>query len=277
MLTIGQLAAYTGVTVKAVRHYHRVGLLPEPERDGSGYRAYDAPAVVRLIRIRTLAEAGVPLARVRQLLDADEATFAEATADIDRQLRERLRALQEHRRRIAALRSGDTLAVPAEVVDYLDRLRAVGAPPQLLQAERDAWILVAARWPDSVPALMADKVAQLEDPQVVELYGLLGRLADDGQDEGLLRDIADRMCALYERAAASGHLALQDEVMPDPAFVALMDSFAEQAHPAVGRLRELIAERGWTGWTRVERLDGVAAGCSRRPLGPSRLAPAPPG
>ena len=64
MLTIGQLAAYAGVTVRAVRHYHQVGLLPEPERSSSGYRAYDADAVVALIRIRTLAEAGVPLARV---------------------------------------------------------------------------------------------------------------------------------------------------------------------------------------------------------------------
>ena len=65
MLTIGQLASYAGVTVRAVRHYHAKGLLPEPERDHSGYRRYDAHAVVELIKIRTLAEAGVPLARVR--------------------------------------------------------------------------------------------------------------------------------------------------------------------------------------------------------------------
>jgi DNA-binding transcriptional MerR regulator len=80
MLTISQLAAYAGVTVRAVRHYHATGLLPEPERDHSGYRRYDAKAVVELIRIRTLAEAGVPLARVRQLLAADEEEFAEAVA-----------------------------------------------------------------------------------------------------------------------------------------------------------------------------------------------------
>src|SRR6185503_13732067 len=107
MLTIGQLASYAGVTIRAVRHYHQIGLLPEPERDASGYRTYDAAAVVRLIRIRTLAEAGVPLARVRQLLDADPDTFAAATTQIDRQLRTQIRALQEHRRRIAQLGSGD--------------------------------------------------------------------------------------------------------------------------------------------------------------------------
>ena len=31
MLTISQLAAYAGVTVRAVRHYHSKGLLPEPD------------------------------------------------------------------------------------------------------------------------------------------------------------------------------------------------------------------------------------------------------
>ena len=42
MLTIGELASYAGVTVRAVRHYHAKGLLPEPERDHSGYRRYGA-------------------------------------------------------------------------------------------------------------------------------------------------------------------------------------------------------------------------------------------
>ena len=58
MLTIGQLASYAGVTVRAVRHYHAKGLLPEPERDRSGYRRYDAHAVVELIKVRTLTAAG---------------------------------------------------------------------------------------------------------------------------------------------------------------------------------------------------------------------------
>ncbi|MEV1178885.1 MerR family transcriptional regulator, partial [Nonomuraea sp. NPDC049784] len=91
MLTIGELASYAGVTVRAVRHYHAKGLLPEPERDHSGYRRYGAGAVVELIKIRTLAEAGVPLARVRELLQADEEEFAAAVADIDRRLRAEIR------------------------------------------------------------------------------------------------------------------------------------------------------------------------------------------
>ena len=253
MLTIGRLASYAGVTIRAVRHYHQIGLLLEPERDASGYRTYDAVAVVRLIRIRTLAEAGVPLARVRELLDADPETFAAATTEIDRQLRAQIRALREHRRRIAQLGSGDSLAVPEEVVDYLDRLRATGAPEAAIDGERDAWILMAARWPETIPAIMADKVAQLADPNIVRLYQLIGRIAENWQDEELLRETADHISELLEQAAVSGELDRQDELMPDAAFIRLMDSFADGAHPVVARLRELIAERGWTGWTRVEK------------------------
>ena len=253
MLTIGRLASYAGVTIRAVRHYHQIGLLPEPERDASGYRTYGAVAVVRLIRIRTLAEAGVPLARIRELLNADPETFAAATTEIDRQLRAQIRALQEHRRRIARLGSGDSLALPEEVVDYLDRLRATGAPEAMIVAERDAWILIAARWPDAIPAFMAQKVAELADPKMVRLYQLIGRIAEDWEDEELLRQTADLMSELFEQAAANGQLEWRDEHAPDPEFIRLMDAFADGAHPAVARLRELIAERGWTGWTRVEK------------------------
>lgn len=253
MLTIGQLASYAGVTIRAVRHYHQIGLLPEPERDASGYRTYQAAAVVRLIRIRTLAEAGVPLARVRELLDADPETFAAATTEIDRQLRAKIRVLQEHRRRIAQLGTGDSLALPKEVVDYLDRLRATGAPEAVIEPERDAWILMAARYPEMIQALMADKVAQLANPKIVRLYQLIGRIAENGQDEQFLRQTADLMSELLQQAPDSGELDRQDEHMPDAAFIGLMDSFSDASHPAVGRLRELIAERGWTGWTRIEK------------------------
>jgi len=253
VLTIGGLASYAGVTIRAVRHYHQIGLLEEPERDASGYRTYDAVAVVRLVRIRTLAEAGVPLGQVRELLNADPETFAVATAEIDRQLRAQIRALQEHRRRIAQLGSGDSLALPDEVVDYLDRLRALGAPEAIIEPERDAWILMAARLPEAIPALMAEKVTQLDNPKVVRLYQLIGQIAENGEDDELLRETADLLIELFEQAAASGELDRQDEHMPDAAFVGLMDSFADASHPAVARLRELIGERGWTGWTRIEK------------------------
>lgn len=255
MLTIGQLAAYAGVTIRAVRHYHQVGLLPEPERNVSGYRTYDADAVVRLIRIRTLADAGVPLARVQDLLDADTETFSEATAEIDRELRAQIRELQEHRRRIAQLASGDSLAVPEVVSDYLEMLRDIGATEELIAAERDAWILVAARYPDRIAAYMDDKVRQLEDPRNVRFYQLIVKMmsGDDAEEhEQLVQEMADLLVELFEEAAASGQLEQQELDMDDSAFVQLLDSMAEE-QPMVVRLQEILAERGWTGWTKIER------------------------
>src|SRR5690242_17227266 len=90
LITIGQLAAYAGVTIKAVRHYHERGLLEEPQRDSSGYRRYGARHAIDLVKIRTLAEAGVPLARIKELLAADPERFTAAIAEIDRGLRTRV-------------------------------------------------------------------------------------------------------------------------------------------------------------------------------------------
>ncbi|GAA1478426.1 MerR family transcriptional regulator [Nocardioides aestuarii] len=253
MLTIGQLASYAGVTVRAVRHYHHVGLLPEPARDHSGYRSYDAAAVVRLVRIRTLAEAGVPLARVEELLDADPDDFAAAVAEIDQRLRAEVQALQEHRRRIAALAAGDSLALPPEVVAYLDRLRTLGVAEEMVLGERDGWILMAARWPDRIPEFMVDKQQRLDDPRTVRLYLLIGELAQEGYDEERLVEVADLMVELTEESERDGELELAEEEMGDDAFIAVMDAFATDAHPMVARLQELMAERGWTGWSNMQR------------------------
>jgi DNA-binding transcriptional MerR regulator len=253
MLSIGRLAAYAGVTVRAVRHYHHIGLMPEPARDSSGYRTYDAGDVVRLIRIRTLAEAGVPLARVQGLLQASSEEFGEAVAQIDAALRARIRELQQHRRRIARLAAGDSLAVPPEVVPFLDKLRATGVPEALVEGERDGWILLAARWPELIPELMVDKMAQLDDPRTVQLYRLIGEMLDAGMDEDRLRVAADLLVEMIEESAERGELDRHSEATGDDAFIALVDSFAAGAHPMIERIQELMAERGWTGWTRIER------------------------
>ena len=255
MLTISQLAAYAGVTVRAVRHYHAKGLLPEPERDYSGYRRYDAAAVVQLIRIRTLADAGVPLSRVQELLAADETEFAAAVEEIDRRLRAGIRELQEHRRRIARLAAGDSLALPPEVVDYLDQLRAGGVREALVEGERDAWILVAARWPEKISEFIADKMVQLEDPRTLQVYAVIGELLEGGVDDDRLNDLADLLAELAEESAQRGDLEQQGETWSDDAFVALLDSFASEAHPMIERLQMLMAERGWSGWTRIERAE----------------------
>ena len=102
---------------------------------------------------------------------------------------------------------------------------------------------------------MADKLAQLEDPRTVQLYRLIGDLVELGADEARLNAVADLIAEMSEQAAESGDLERQNEELDDDAFVALIDSFASDSHPLVERLQELVAERGWSGWSRMERAD----------------------
>ncbi|CAI7978482.1 Transcriptional regulator, MerR family [Frankia sp. Hr75.2] len=251
MLTISQLASYAGVTVRAVRHYHAKGLLPEPERDHSGYRRYDAHAVVELIRIRTLAGAGVPLARVRELLAAGEEEFNAAVADIDRRLRAEIRERQRHRERIAQLAAGDSLALPPEAVAYLDRLRELGLPDLMIGGERDAWILVAAQLPEHMPLYMKVKQQQLDDPATVELYRDLAAMIGWEADDPRVAAVGDRLVALIEADAEGWEN--HDEVMPDE-LAQLLDSVFLDSVPTARRLLERLEERGWRGWTKFERI-----------------------
>jgi DNA-binding transcriptional MerR regulator len=260
VLTIGRLAAYSGVTTRAVRHYHQIGLLPEPERDASGYRTYTAPDVVRLIRIRTLAEAGVPLARVQELLAADEEGFVRAVAEVDRRLRDEIKELQEHRRRIAKLAAGDSLALPPSATAYLDRMRALGTPEVLVETERDAWILIAAQLPERIDEFMAEKDAQLDDPLMRRFLTTIGALiTGDDESEERLAETADLLAEMAEQAADRGELDGQDEALPDSTFVDLLDTVVLAAGPRMVRLRdrlqELMVERGWTGMVKLERVD----------------------
>ncbi|MFY1689561.1 MerR family transcriptional regulator [Plantactinospora sp. WMMB782] len=257
MLTIGQLAAYAGVTVRAVRHYHQIGLLPEPARDDSGYRRYGATAVVALIKIRTLANAGVPLARIGQLLEADESSFAEAVEGIDSQLRGEIDRLETSRKQIAQLTAGDSLMLPPEVTAYLDRLREMGVAEPVVQGERDGWILLEARWPDRIRELMPEKFAQLDDPRQVQLYRLISQLVEsdpsDAGGESRLVELADLMAGLLEQAYAAGEADI-GEAMGDALPFELMHGLAVETDPRARRLLELMRERGWAGWTRLERL-----------------------
>ncbi|MCW2524076.1 MAG: transcriptional regulator, MerR family [Frankiales bacterium] len=255
MLTISQLASYAGVTVRAVRHYHAKGLLAEPERDHSGYRRYDAAAVVELIRIRTLAEAGVPLSRVRELLAAGDEEFAAAVADIDRRLRSEIRERQRHRERIGQLAAGDSLALPPEAVAYLDRMHQLGLPPLMIEAERDAWILVAAQLAEHMPCYMQLKQQQLEDPATLELYRDLAAAVGWEREDPRAVAVADRLVGLLESAEAEG-VATHDQQMSDE-LAKLLDSVFLDSVPIAGRLLCLLEERGWTGWTNIKRTGPV--------------------
>jgi DNA-binding transcriptional MerR regulator len=243
MLTISQLADFVGVTVRAIRHYHQRGLLAEPERDASGYRRYDAQAVIDLIRIKTLAEAGVPLARVEELLGAEPEPFAQAVAQIDEDLAARIRELKRHRRRIAELTGGERLFLPDEVVDFLDELRALGVSERSVRIERDGWIMLAARHSEAVLQFIEDKRALLADPEFQRLYLAYDQAYDWKPDDPRLHDLAAAMAAYLERAEQGGEQLVPDETADGTQLVTVLVSRLGDSSAGWRRLGELTKKK----------------------------------
>jgi DNA-binding transcriptional MerR regulator len=231
MITIGQLARYAGVTIKAVRHYHKVGLLPEPERDHSGYRRYTARDAVGLVKIRTLAEAGVPLARVKELLAAGEEEFASSITEIDEALRLREEEIRQARERVVRLRAGNALFVTPEAAAMLDLLRDLGVSDRGIRVEREVWVLMQAVAPAEAAVWLADKVSSLGDPEFRQIY-----LAYDEAFEFPAED--PRLPALARRAA--DWLARRPPVpLGDPEVAALAMAAAGASSPAWDRMAAL--------------------------------------
>lgn len=236
VLTIGQLASYVGVTIRAIRHYHHQGLLAEPARDASGYRRYGAQAVIDLIRIKTLVDAGVPLDRVRHLFDADPAEFAAAIADIDQRIQERIDDLEQLRGRLPKLMAGERLVLPAEVTELLDQMRSLGVSEPSMALERDGWILLMGRLPDQVPKLAADKKAALADPDFARLYLAFDQAHDWDPDDPRLIELA------ADAAAWLGKQPLSSRAPSDTAISTihtLLSAEVATASPAWDRLGEL--------------------------------------
>jgi DNA-binding transcriptional MerR regulator len=241
MITIGQLAGYAGVTIKAVRHYHQRGLLEEPSRDSSGYRRYTAEHAITLIKIATLAKAGVPLDRVKELLAAEPEHFAAALIEIDASLKDRAQELLRTRERIARLRSGDRLFVSEEVADYLDQLQQLGISQRGLQTERDGWILMQSVSPKAAATWAADKRENINDPEFRAIYLEYDAAFDWSPDDPRLDALADRSARwLAAQRSGSG----EEERPPhDSAIVKLLATSLGVSSPAWDRLREIAGER----------------------------------
>ncbi|ANY05335.1 MerR family transcriptional regulator [Pseudonocardia sp. HH130630-07] len=66
-----ELAELAGTSLRAVRHYHEVGLLAEPERRANGYKEYGVAHLVRVLRIRRLSDLGLSLSQIATLGTGD--------------------------------------------------------------------------------------------------------------------------------------------------------------------------------------------------------------
>lgn len=238
MLTIKQLADYVGVTVKAVRHYHRIGLLPEPERDALGYRSYLAEDVIALQRIKVLTDAGVPLARVRELLDADGETFASAQQEIDASLRSRIRELNQARRRLRALVTEKDPFLPEPLRRLLSKYAVLNLPKNIERLNRDGWLLASIIFPDSIAEWAALCEEFLDDPEYRALFLETVEAREWDPDDPRLEDLADRTVTWTSRYS----WATSDAQRTDSLGFELVRAFGDPT-PAEARLIQLVEAR----------------------------------
>ncbi|MFI5641932.1 MerR family transcriptional regulator [Streptomyces goshikiensis] len=237
MITIGQLAGYVGVSVKTIRVYHDKGLLPEPERDGSGYRRYGADDVIDLIKIRTLAEAGVPLARIRALRSASSEELQLALHEIDGELTARIRGLRATQERLRRLAAGDLAPLPDEVGAHLERLADWGFTPRWVTLQRDLWILVFATHPDRAFTLFHDQAETLADPALRQLHLDYDHAHDLDADDPRIGDLARRIAGATRRRYGPDELPGLDMASEVPA---LIQGSVNASSPAWQRLDTLV-------------------------------------
>lgn len=212
-MRIGELADLVGISTRAIRHYHRVGLLPEPARRGNGYRDYSLRDAVELARVRRLVELGLSLAEVGEVLAGDAGRdLAEILRELDADLAGQEADIRRRRARLAQLLRQAQECLPTEqspVSAGLARLFAsmaeasAGRPgPEPAMAVKDRNVMALLETISGVHGadwlgLLAEGMA--EDPVAIErasaVYALLDELAGSAADDPRVEAAAQQIVA----------------------------------------------------------------------------------
>lgn len=139
-LTIGEFSRMTHLSVKALRHYHDVGVLEPAAIDPfTGYRSYDASQVVPAQVIRRLRDLGMPLDSIRSVLTAPD--LETRNREIAAHLTQMERELEQTKATVAGLRA--LLAGPASrpAIEYrtIPAVTAVAVAQVVQAADLMTW------------------------------------------------------------------------------------------------------------------------------------------
>ncbi|MEU6475500.1 MerR family transcriptional regulator [Streptomyces sp. NPDC047017] len=250
-MRIGELAAAVGVTTRTVRHYHHLGLLPEPERRSNGYRDYTLRHAVALARIRRLTELGLGLGEVRDAL-ADDAgrDLTEVLEELDADLARQEAAVRERRARLRALLDGGGPPAEGPVSPELAALFAGTAAhaPDSPMAAKDRELLAlldTSAAPEDRERLLAGLREILGSPVAVrrmrEAYALLDALADASPDDPRVARAARALAGLVPAGLVPAGAAPGAGFGHDQGFLrALYADFAPAQAAAFRHALELI-------------------------------------
>ncbi len=108
-LTIGEVADLLGITPKAIRHYHELGLLAEPARSEGGYRLYQPRDLTTLQAILRLGRFGLSLRQIGFILHSEDsdALLGSLLRDRNAALDDEIARLQRQRHAITAFLDAD--------------------------------------------------------------------------------------------------------------------------------------------------------------------------
>ena len=167
----GELAELAGVTVRTIRHYHQIGILEEPSRSPNGYREYDVGHLVRVLRIKRLADLGFALQDLPLDDDADHDARLES---LDDELAAQIDRLTAQRSVVAALRAGGVAPdLPPELGVRMALASAVGVPPRMARLEREQMLLLAHLGGEEASRLIEDLYDRFAEPAAVAAFGTL--------------------------------------------------------------------------------------------------------
>lgn len=115
MMTVNDVSRITGLSVRTLHHYDKIGLLPPAERTEAGYRLYDHVALEKLMQIMLFRMLEFPLSEIRAILDSEDFDRNQAL----RQHIELLTMKKEHLDNLIALTQGILMRgvahIPAQV------------------------------------------------------------------------------------------------------------------------------------------------------------------
>jgi DNA-binding transcriptional MerR regulator len=182
--TSKQMADLVGVTVRTLRHYHQIGLLPEPARTAGGYRVYTPEHVLRLIRIKRLTSLGLSLEQAAGVLDDPGGTASRHLLDdLDRELARQVAELTAQRQVIAEMRRTEVpIDVLPQFADQLAALRSLGQDEAAQEADKMAIDVVAGLGEaNDLETLRAAMAALTEGAaaRLAELHRIWGSILPD--------------------------------------------------------------------------------------------------
>jgi len=71
-MQIGDVAERTGLSLRTIRHYEEVGLLPEAPRTQGGFRLYTEESVRQLLLVKQMKPLDFTLEEMREILEVRE-------------------------------------------------------------------------------------------------------------------------------------------------------------------------------------------------------------